>query len=529
MEDLLKELKEKNVVIALDGSDLKVRFNGRLADGLLKRIKEHKSRLIEYLQEQNRPAGKPVIEPAPLQNGYPLSSSQLRFWMLSQFEEGNIAFNLQSTHVFEGKLNCEALEEAFRSLVSRHEILRTVFREDERGVRQYILPYEATGFKVQYMDLRHEKDRYERIEGLVGPVAAQPFDLAAGPLVRVCLYRMEDERWMFTHALHHIIMDGWSMELMTKELLLLYNVHNKGEKSTLEPLGIHYKDYAWWQRKQLEEGYFREHRNYWLERFSSGVPVLDISRKKRPATFSYKGNVCKFTIGREVAGSLVNLANRFNGTLYTSLLFIVKLLLYKYTRQGRIMVGTSLAGRDHLRLEDQIGLYINNLPLITEIAGELSLKEFYVRVKKTLFDALHHQDYPLDVLVSEIDYKMDKSRSGLFDVLVELHTDVVTGKPIGFDGFSVQPYKNKFSTANFDLAFEFNKQQDQVEGFIVYNTDLFDHGQIVLMKERLLRLLECILNDFDEDQKVRDIDFTIHEEKQKTGQLLQKFMLQENF
>lgn len=529
MEGLLKELKERNVVIALDGADLKVRFNGRLADDLLKRIKEHKSSLIEYLQRQNRPAGKAVIEPAPLQDGYPLSSSQLRFWMLSQFEEGNIAFNIQSTSVFEGKLNCEALEKAFRSLISRHEILRTVFREDERGVRQYILSYEETGFRMRYVDLRHEEDRYERMEDLLGSAAAQPFDLAAGPLLRACLYRLEDERWMFTHALHHIIMDSWSMELMTKELVLFYNAHNRGEGDALKPLSIHYKDYAWWQKQQLEEGFFREHRSYWLERFRNGVPVLDVSRKKRPVTFSYKGNVWKFTMSREATENLVSLSNRFNGTLYASLLFFVKLLLYKYTRRNSIMVGTSFAGRDHLRLEDQIGLYINNLPLITEIDEELSLKDFYAGVKKTLFDALQHQDYPLDLLVGEIGYKMDKSRSGLFNVLVELHTDVVTGKPMGFDGFSVKPYNKKFSIANFDLAFEFKKHGDQVEGLIVYNTDLFDHGEVGLIKERLLRLLDYIPTAFSEDLKVRDIDLSTREEKQRISQVMQEFSMQESF
>lgn len=531
MESLLKELKANNIAVSLDESDLKIKFNGpELPAELVRKIRENKSQIVAYLKTITRKTDDSSIPIQPPQENYPLSSSQLRLWILSQFEEANLAFNIQGTAVFEGTLDYAALESSFTSLIERHEILRTVFKENNEGeVGQFILPVNETGFGIQHCDLRTAKEKKEMVQQLVQSLAAKPFDLALGPLMRAGLYQVDEARWIFTYVLHHIISDSWSMEILIRELLMLYNQHAKEEASQLIPLRVQYKDYASWQQNRLNSEEMLEHQKYWLDQFKEGVPVLDISRKKRPAEFSYKGSYLRCAIDAGTTKNILHITQEYNGSLFISLLFFVKLLLHQYTGKKRIMTGTSFAGREHVELENQIGLYINNLPLVTSIKEDMLLKELYAGVKDTVMHALQHQEYPLDVLVNEIGYKMDKSRPGLFNVLVELHTEVITDRSPGIEGFTIKPYDKKFTTTNFDLGFEFKHIQGEIDILIMYNTDLFDMEEIELLKDRFLHLVNDTVNEFDGDKSIHTTNFKIREENASARKSYLRFDMEENF
>jgi len=471
-----------------------------------------------------------TIRVAPMEADYPLSSSQRRLWVLSRLEESNIAYNVPGVYVLEGDLNTAALTHSFCKLIERHEILRTAFRENSQGEpRQRILPAEETVFRIGYQDLRQETAQEEKVRNLVRDDLSRPFDLEKAPLIRVALYQTGEHKWVLTNVLHHIISDGWSKDILIRELLSFYHAHSKGVPDPLPSLRIQYKDFAVWQQEQLQEVSLQEHRAYWLQQFEGGIPQIDISGRKRPLLFSYKGNVLSFTIDEVITAGLLKLTGIHNGTFFMSLLFFVKLLLFKYTAKNRIIVGTSLGGRSHPDLENQIGLYLNNLPLITDIGDDMTLGDFYILIKRTVLGALHHQVYPLDFLIDEIDYRMDKSRPGLFNVLVELHTNTVSTPTDTPEGLLLKPYEREHHTSMFDLSFNFRQFNNQTAFSITYNTDLFDRAQIILMQRRFVQLLINVAGDYDENAKISAIDFRLDAEKEPGAMNSLKLDVQEIF
>ncbi|MCW3101561.1 MAG: amino acid adenylation domain protein, partial [Bacteroidetes bacterium] len=464
------------------------------------------------------------ILPAAIEESYPLSSSQRRLWILSQFEDGNAAYNMQGVYVFEGEFNKEALDHSFKTLIERHEILRTVFKEDEKGeIRQWIGSAEETLFKITDHDLRNDAEGELKVRSLVLSDSEKTFDLSSGPLLRASLYRVEDQKHVFSYVMHHIISDGWSMEILIREVLQFYNGFIKGEKITLAPLPLHYKDYSAWQQQELSAESLKLHKEYWLKQFEGELPVLNISKKLRPDVYSYNGDALSYTIELHHSKHISAITSRYNGTDFISLLFFVKLLLHKYTNSRKLIVGTSMAGRNHYQLENQIGLYINNLPLITGIHEDHSLEEFYLNVKEMVQGALQHQDYPLEMIMAELNHKRDHSRQGLFNVMVEFHNERsgLLNEP------GIRAFRNKTTKSVFDLSFDFFSTAEGIDALITYNTDLFDQGEIELMKERFNQLITTVATDFTGSRKIGEIDYRIGEEKKHAEIKLHE--LKENF
>ncbi|MES1159949.1 MAG: amino acid adenylation domain-containing protein, partial [Bacteroidota bacterium] len=268
------------------------------------------------LEEQARLIGQEKktsfarIAPAARQPHYPLSSSQRRLWVLSRFEQGNIAYNMSGAFELEGHLDKEAMEYAFSILIERHEILRTVFKEDNQGeIRQFIQSPEETGFRIMYLDLRPEQGNLEKraakINSLVTSAFNRPFDLSTGPLLRAELYQVSDDKWVLIYVMHHIISDGWSMGILIDELLLLYNIYSRGEVNPLPPLRIQYKDYAVWQQTQLEQGEMAEDKAWWIRQLEGELPVLELSGDRpRPAVKTYRGGTVRRRLTEELVSGI---------------------------------------------------------------------------------------------------------------------------------------------------------------------------------------------------------------------------------
>ncbi|HEX8529892.1 MAG TPA: condensation domain-containing protein, partial [Cytophagales bacterium] len=242
MKNLLKEIRDNNILLEVAEGKLKLfTDNPRLDQALLARIKAHKDELIQFLAHNDQAlsgeSAGAAIPVAPEQSGYPLSSAQSRLYVLSQFGEGNAAYNIPAVHVFTGELNQEALDYAFGQLVVRHQVLRTAFREDGQGeVKQYVLPAEKARFTIHRCDLRQEDAREETLGNLVAADVFLPFDLAAGPLMRASLFQVADRKWVFAYTMHHLISDGWSMKVLIKDLLQLYNAYTRGDAGAVPPL-----------------------------------------------------------------------------------------------------------------------------------------------------------------------------------------------------------------------------------------------------------------------------------------------------
>lgn len=452
---------------------------------------------------------------------YPLSAAQSRLWVLSQFEQSKIAFNQPSIYVFEGNLDRAALEYAFSKVIERHESLRTVFRKDGRGeIGQYILAAEDSGFQLKYQDLRQSPQKEDPANALVRSALATPFDLTAGPLLRAELFQVEDNKWVIAYVTHHIISDGWSMNILINDLLLFYNARIKGEEYQPQPLRIQYKDYTAWQNGQLSGESLVKHKEYWIKQFQGELPVLMLpTDKSRPAVRTYNGGLVVKVIDAATAKAFKAMTQEQGSTLFMALLAAVNTLLYKYTGQQDIIIGSPIAGRENIDLENQIGFYINTLALRTRFKGENSFKEILERVKEVTLGAYEHQVYPFDELVGQVNVKNDTSRNALFDVMVvlqnaELHSSK-TPKSLG--DLEINTYEGMTDfISSFDMTFDFSEADDEIRLSVEYNSDLFHKSTAVRMAEHFAQLLEAIVKQ--PSTPVNKLEYMTAAEKQQSEQ-----------
>ncbi|HSH67651.1 MAG TPA: amino acid adenylation domain-containing protein, partial [Bacteroidia bacterium] len=495
VSDLYVKLKKLNVNVQLVDGKLDLHApKGILTSELVEEIKYYKEDLIHFINSYRKKNDQQGIDKAISQPTYPLSSSQRRLWILSQFEDANIAYNTPGIYVFEGHLNVDSLEFAFNKLIERHEILRTVFVENEQGeIRQLIKDPEDTGFKIGYTDLR--KAEKNKLQMLVQETCRKPFDLKEGPMLSSNLYQVEDNKWIFCYVIHHIISDAWSMTILINELLQLYNIHFKQEQTSLPPLRIQYKDYACWQQEQLNEENAKNHKEYWLQQFDGELSVLDLpGDKMRPAIQTYNGGKVNKTINSQLTQQLKLLINQQDSTLFMGMLAVVNILLYRYTNQEDMVIGTPIAGRDHADLEDQIGFYVNTLALRLKCNGEKSYPELLASVKQIVMGAYEHQIYPFDQLVEGLELKRDMSRNPLFDVQVIVGQNAVKSSKQKLGDLTVSVYEGESTqVSRFDLVFDFTETGDDLLANIEYNSDIYTAATIERFADHLEQLITSIV------------------------------------
>jgi bacitracin synthase 3 len=446
----------------------------QLKDLFTNTILEDQSQLIADAQQSSFAS----IEAVDIQEDYLLSASQRRLWIASQLEQGNQAYNIPAAYVFEGNLDYAALRSAFNELIQRHQSLRTIFHENAHGeVRQLILPVEKASLTIGFIDLRNETSQQQKVRSLVQSEFTFAFNLSQGPLLRTGIIQVEDAKWIFTCVMHHIITDGWSMSIFIKELMLLYNARVNEQTVSLSPLRIQYKDYAAWQNKQQDSDAVAVHKTWWLQQLEGELPMLQLPvDKARPAVKTYNGATISSTISTATCNKLRQLANENDATLFMGLLAAVNTLLYRYTGQEDIITGTQIAGRQHADLEDQMGMYLNTLPLRARFKGSDSFSDLLANIRQVTLGAYEHQDYPFDELVDALDLRRDVSRHQLFDVSVVLQTAALENmlEEQQLAGLRVTAYAEvENPIAKFDLAFDFVEQGEQIEARLVYNTDIY--------------------------------------------------------
>ncbi|MFP3599562.1 amino acid adenylation domain-containing protein, partial [Chryseobacterium sp. SIMBA_029] len=468
------------------------------------------------LVEESRASTYSSIPCGPLQSSYPLSSSQQRLWILSQFDEGNAAYNLPGFYEFEGSLDISLLESSFMYLLERHESLRTVFKEEEGEARQYILDFKDVGFQLGYDDLRIDGNE-SRLSEIVEEEKHKPFDLSRGPLLRIRLLQLSESKYVFILVMHHIISDGWSMEIMVKELFEYYESHLRGSFSASAPLRIHYKDYAFWQKSQLEGDMLTAHKSYWQDQFTGDLPVLSLpSQYPRPAVKTYAGSVLIKEIPLASLHKLNVLNQQEGSTLFMSLLSMVNVLLYRYSGQDDIIIGSAVTAREHFDLSDQIGFYINTLPLRTRFKEDDNFRSLLGRVKKMTLDAYAHQAYPLDELISDLSLTRDVSRNALFDVMVDLQNNHTIGEETS-DRSANQPFLIKSyedtgsSISRFDLHFNFSETPTGLVLGLTYNSDIYSNEFMVQLLNHFEQVLEEVISA--PDQSISGIDYLMASEK----------------
>ena len=517
VDELIDELIRLDIHINAKDGQLKVQGDN-ITTEIIEQIKANKAALLKHLEEAE--AGRYLIADIPVlgkQENYVLSSSQIRLWVLSRFEGGNVAYNMPGAFTLEGELDVAALEYAFNALIERHENLRTIFKEDENGdVKQYIKTPEALGFHIMHKDLRHEESLQEKLEGLLLWNNTQPFDLAAGPLLRANLYQVANTRWIFSCVMHHIISDGWSIDILFNELFTLYKAKVDGKDNPLQPLRIQYKDYAAWQQQQIDSDSFQAHKDYWLSQFSEEPLVLELpGDKMRPATKTFNGAIVHKKLGTELANGIKKISQQEGATLFMGLLAGVNSLLYRYTSQQDIVLGSPTAGRDHADLQNQIGFYVNTLALRTRFEGTDSFRELLANVKQVTLGAYKHQVYPFDELIEDLPLQWDISRSPLFDIMLLLqdNNSPVAGAKQQLGKVEVSGYNDgDHVVSKFDLTFAFGEVGDDIHLNIEYNTDIYQAETITRLANHLEQLLQQTIQH--PDTAIGQLDYLTADEKQ---------------
>jgi len=455
---------------------------------------------------------EPELIPVGLRDYYPLSSAQKSLWILSKFEGGAVAYNVPEVYEFKGKTDLEKLRNCFTRLIERHEILRTVFKENEDGnVYQYIKAAGDIRFEIEQTDLSGETDQKESLRQQLRQIANRTFHFEEGPLFCAALLKLNAETSIFTIVIHHIICDAWSLNIMIGELLALYN-----SDVALPGLRIQYKDYAVYQQALLAGGKAAEHRAYWLNQFKTKMPALELPfSKPRPKLKTYKGAEIHLTIDNDIAKGFNQLVYKEKGTLFIGMLSLVTAMLYRYTGQNRLVLGSPVSGRNHSELENQIGFYVNTIALKFEFDEDITFKGLFDHIKKVTLDAFEHDSYPFDSLVEELALKRDLSRSPLFDMLV-MFTSTKTEENEKDSGHELQVsnYKDaEYLTSKFDIICKVFETNGAVSLTFLYNTDLFDATSMKRFAGHLEQMMKHVAEDAG--QAIARLDVLTDEEQQQ--------------
>lgn len=503
MEGLLKKLTESNIKIDFVDEKLDIQApKGVMTQDLLNEIKSHKEELIAFFTLYKAKKEKyQLISKAPEQSSYVLSSSQQRLWFLSQFDDGSTVYNMTSVLELNGNLSIPHLESAFNVLVGRHESLRTVFKEDDGEVRQVILNADESKFQLQLVDLSNGEVSDQKVKEIVEEEISYAFDLSSDSLVRVKLIKKSSDTYIFISVMHHIISDGWSTEVMTNELFALYDAFTKGNPSPLPALELQYKDFAEWQQYQLKNDSTEKHKTYWLQKFSGELPVLDLPvYQSRPTIRTYKGKSVKKLLDKALVKKFKGLCQSQDSTLFMGLLAVVKVLFFRYTNQKDIILGSPIAGREHLDLQNQIGFYVNTLCLRTQFGANDNFKELLSNIKEVTLGAYEHQIYPYDALVEQLPLKKDMSRNPLFDVMITLqNTDELKVSINGSEDIVIKAYEAKGyddeerAISKVDIEFIFEETEEGFNIVLLYNTAIYSEDFIVNMLGHFEVLMQNIV------------------------------------
>ncbi|RAJ77623.1 non-ribosomal peptide synthase protein (TIGR01720 family)/amino acid adenylation domain-containing protein [Chitinophaga dinghuensis] len=514
--DLYKKLKALKVNIRVIDGRLDIQApKGALKSELLEEIKAHKEEIIAFISAYKKTDKKASIIPrVPDQHGYPLSAAQRRLWILSQSTEGNIAYNMSGVYQLEGAVDVMALNDACKAVVMRHESLRTVFREDGHGnVLQVVLQAADVFNGIQQRDLRSELHPDDVLKSRLQKDSQTAFDLRTG-LLRLSLYQLSDSRWVFVYVIHHIISDGWSMNLLINEVMMFYNAAISNVAAPLEPLSVQYRDFSAWQQEQLGMAGQSNHKAYWLQQFEGELPVLELpSANKRPLLKTYNGALYTAHLDDTFTTALKDLCRQLGGTLYMGLLAGMSALFYRYTGQTDIIIGSPVAGREHADLEDQIGLYANTLALRCRFNGEEGFSQLFSHIRQTVIGAFEHQVYPFDELVESLQLQRDISRNPLFDVQVVLQHADNTGAARRLGELQVAGYAGaQRLTSVFDIVFNFVESGDALDLRIVYNSDIYDQQIIASMVRHFELLMTAVISNAQ--QSVHTLAYISEQEQQ---------------
>ncbi|WP_216840976.1 condensation domain-containing protein, partial [Acidobacterium sp. S8] len=424
-----------------------------------------------------------------------MSRSQLRLWFMDQFDPGNAVYNILSCVRLTGDLSPQFFERSFKAILDRHESLRTDFHQRD-GI-PFARVMAAEDWRMSFVDFSDLplSQRDTAVILHLEEEARRPFSLEDSPLFRATLLRTGPQDHIVLLVVHHIVFDGWSMGVLSQELMALYEAFVTHTRPALLSLRYQYRDFILWEQQQAEEIGNRDV-GYWKKKLGGDLPVLELpTDHRRPPSRSFRGRRSFINIPTELVEDLERVSRKENATLFMSLFAIFNVLLMKYSRQMDLLVGTPVGGRLHSDFENLIGFFANTLVLRTDLSGNPTFTQLLKRVHETTLEAYQHQNVSFDQLVEELQPERELDRSPIFQVLFTLHNAPAPQNLDGIFQMSLVEFESSFS--RFDLSVDIYSLP--VGGGyrceFEYSTDLFEEGTIRQMQGHYVRLLEEVVKD----------------------------------
>ncbi|HEX7332371.1 MAG TPA: amino acid adenylation domain-containing protein [Pyrinomonadaceae bacterium] len=460
---------------------------------------------IEAALRKGKVSEVPPIVPVARDGELPLSFAQQRLLFLEQLEPGQATYNVPAAMRLSGNLNLPALHQSLTEIIRRHEVLRTAFADvDDRHVATLT---QASELRLKIIDL-HRVDLDHRRESqvlrLARAEADRPFDLTQPPLLRVTLLRLGEQEQVVLFTMHHIVCDAWSIALLMKEVMRLYDVYSRGNPSPLPELAIQYGDYAMWQRQWLQGEVLDEKLTAWEQQFGSNPPLLELPIDEEcKASLPARAAREKLVLSRELIQQLKTLSQSENATLFMTMLAAFECLLHRYSGQVDMVVGTGVANRNRREIEDLIGFFINMLVVRTDLSGNPTFKQLLARVRRATLSAYIFEDLPFEKLVETIQPDRNVAATSLLKLAFWHQSVPMT--PFTLEGLTCTPLELNNARIYFDLMAELVEGEDGFTMRLSYNTNQFTPETIT----RLLTDYEALLQSVVEQPECRLLDIPI--------------------
>jgi len=501
ISSLLEEARQLGIELYVDGERLRYRApQGALSESLRTQITRHKEELLSFLSNRNGSLSRmPMIARRPRDGDekIALSFGQERLWFLYQMDPANPFYNLNTAARMIGRLDIDALERSINAIISRHEILRTRYQiidGQPLGVVDSTLK-----LSIEVTDLLRfpEPERESEALKISARYFQQPFDLSRGPLIRASVLKLGEQSYMLLLSMHHIIFDGWSIGILFRELATLYESYASRTPASLSEMPLQYADFACWQREWLQGEPLKNHLTFWKDYLSGANTVLDLhTDHPRPAVQSFRGARQQFRISGRITESIKSLAQQERTTLFAALLSAFQTLLYRYTNQEDITVGTPVANRNKVEIENLIGFFVNTVAIRVDLSGNPTFRQLLGQVRETIWEVQTHQEIPLERVVEEVQPKRELNRAPLFQVMFVLQNAPLPQLKLA--DLTLVPIEIDNGTAKFDLTLYMREAEREMTGSVAYNTDLFESTSIARLIECFQVLLESVADNADQ-------------------------------
>ncbi|EMY71939.1 non-ribosomal peptide synthetase [Leptospira vanthielii] len=460
--------------------------------------------LARFIENQDVRESIDQIIPSKFTEYLDLSRSQYRIWLAEQFGNGPL-YNIPGLIVFNGSVSCKKLEHAYSNIIEKYEILRTIFPLLEKKPMQFIQNKDFYSFKkINFVN-------EAQLEQYLGSAVDIPFNLEIGPLIKAEFLTCNQGKTALFINVHHIIFDGWSVNVFLRDLIRGYNSEVGNEYFETSPI-LQYRDFTIWQFDQFSKKEFQSAKEYWINKLDG---VLHNNayflEKPRPNIRSNKGITKRYEIENKHSHLLDSYVNESNLTLFMILLASLKVLIYKYSGVEDVIVGSPIAGRENLQLEEQIGFYVNLLVLRDEIRGEMTVNDLLLKVKKTVVDAIENQIFPFDFFQEELNIVNDPGTTPLFSVMLALQNFEIPKINLS-DGVELEYQELKTKTSKYDISFLFSYSNSSLVLDLEYNSNLFSQNYI----DRLFKHFQIVCQKIisSSSLEIKNINIVIEEEKE---------------